>query len=350
MTLLLAECLTLAECEAVIERGMYAFVEVGNALLSIREGKLYRQYRKGITFSEYCKERWKFEDNYARRLISSVEVIDNLKTVPIGTVLPATETQARPLTKLPPSQQAAVWQMAVDSAPKGIVTAKHVETVVRQQKKEAKLSAIAEAQHEIAGGHTLEVRGISDIDLPLASVDMIFTDPPYHDEHLDCYQRLATVAGRVLKPGGFCCVYAGKMFLPQIFSYFSNLDYFWTVAVFHPFSKAKINKLHLFENWRPVLLFRQPGGSNQQLPWVQDVVRGERNKDAHEWQQDIETPELLIDAYSPVGGIVLDPFLGGGTTAVACQQAGRVCIGYDVDPQAIRSTRSRLYECGRTSI
>jgi phage N-6-adenine-methyltransferase len=46
----------LAECEAVIERGLATFVEVGNALLEIRDDRLYRETHR--TFEDYCRERW----------------------------------------------------------------------------------------------------------------------------------------------------------------------------------------------------------------------------------------------------------------------------------------------------
>ena len=32
------------------------------------------------------------------------------------------------------------------------------------------------------------------------------------------------------------------------------------------------------------------------------------------------------------GEIVIDPFLGGGTTLVACEQIGRTCFGLELDP------------------
>lgn len=44
-------------------------------------------------------------------------------------------------------------------------------------------------------------------------------------------------------------------------------------------------------------------------------------------------PELarqLVALSCPRGGIVLDPFLGSGTTAVACRERGRRCVGFEV--------------------
>ena len=46
----------LLQHEQVIEKGLKTFVDVGNALLAIRDKRLYRQ---GFgTFEDYCKDRW----------------------------------------------------------------------------------------------------------------------------------------------------------------------------------------------------------------------------------------------------------------------------------------------------
>jgi ParB family chromosome partitioning protein len=116
----------LERCEAVIQRGLNTFVEVGQALLTIRDDRLYRA--EFGTFEEYCKGKWGWARNYANKLIASAEVVGNLGTmVPI---LPESERQARPLTALLPEQQIAVWQRAIETAPNGKITAAHVQGVV----------------------------------------------------------------------------------------------------------------------------------------------------------------------------------------------------------------------------
>ena len=59
------------------------------------------------------------ERRHAYRLIESSAVVGNLS--PIGDI-PATESQARPLAKLPPAEQPEAWQEAVTSAFTGPVT------------------------------------------------------------------------------------------------------------------------------------------------------------------------------------------------------------------------------------
>lgn len=125
MQLTTTERQILREHEVVIERGFKVFVEVGNALMEIREHRLYRADYD--TFEEYCRDRWGMSRRHANRLVEAAEVANNLG--PMGPI-PQTERQARPLAPLPPEQQREAWQQAVESAPNGKVTAAHVEKTV----------------------------------------------------------------------------------------------------------------------------------------------------------------------------------------------------------------------------
>ena len=49
-----------------------------------------------------------------------------------------------------------------------------------------------------------------------------------------------------------------------------------------------------------------------------------------------------IKASSPIDGIVLDPFLGSGTTAVACKNLGRRFIGIEINPDYCQIAKERL--------
>lgn len=125
----------LDQLEGTIERGLRTFVDVGNALSEIRDSKLYRQEHS--TFEDYCRDRWGLTDRHARRLMEASSVMATLESGPIGPLLPATESQARPLTRLDPAEQIAAWQEAVDTAPNGKVTAAHVAEVVERRNSNA---------------------------------------------------------------------------------------------------------------------------------------------------------------------------------------------------------------------
>jgi len=68
------------------------------------------------TFEEYCKERWGFARRTAYQFIDSAKVIENVRNC---AQIPQTESQARPLTKLPPAEQPMAFQKEVrQSQPK----------------------------------------------------------------------------------------------------------------------------------------------------------------------------------------------------------------------------------------
>ena len=65
--------------EQVIERGLTTFVEVGNALLEIRDSRLYKD--SFSTFEDYCRERWGMSRPRAYPLIEAAEIMSNLSTI-----------------------------------------------------------------------------------------------------------------------------------------------------------------------------------------------------------------------------------------------------------------------------
>lgn len=103
---------TLEECEAVIEKGLETYIEVGEALTEIRDRLLYRDGY--ATFELYCRERWRFVASRARQLIGAVETARVLETV--TNVTPANEAQARELAPLrgDPKKMAEVWERVVE--------------------------------------------------------------------------------------------------------------------------------------------------------------------------------------------------------------------------------------------
>ncbi len=101
----------LAQHEEIIARGIKTFVEVGNALLAIRDDtrKLYRQYG---TFEDYCRERWQLKQSRVYQLMDAASVVNNLSSTIVE--LPQNEAQARELAQLEPDEQRAAWQEVVN--------------------------------------------------------------------------------------------------------------------------------------------------------------------------------------------------------------------------------------------
>ena len=58
----------------------------------------------------------------------------------------------------------------------------------------------------------------------------------------------------------------------------------------------------------------------------------------------VELPQRLIDLYTYRGDLVLDPFIGAGTTAVAAVRTGRHYVGFDTDADYIALAKQRIAE------
>jgi site-specific DNA-methyltransferase (adenine-specific) len=58
----------------------------------------------------------------------------------------------------------------------------------------------------------------------------------------------------------------------------------------------------------------------------------------------VKIVEEFLHLLTRLGDVVLDPFIGSGSTAVACKKLGRHFIGYDINPEYCRHARSRLAE------
>ena len=56
----------------------------------------------------------------------------------------------------------------------------------------------------------------------------------------------------------------------------------------------------------------------------------------------VELPMRLIELYTYRGDLVLDPFMGSGTTAVAAARTGRHYAGYDTDPSYVAAAKARV--------
>jgi hypothetical protein len=109
-----------------------AFFEAGKALTELRDRRLYRSTHK--TFEEYCRDRFGHSRRQSYLLMDAAVVFDNLleKCDPMDHILPTSERQIRPMTKLEPQQQQEVWLTAVELAGGKVPTGRIVKDVVQK--------------------------------------------------------------------------------------------------------------------------------------------------------------------------------------------------------------------------
>jgi hypothetical protein len=168
-------------CEKIIEKGQQTFVEVGNALLEIREGRYYRADYE--TFHDYCLQRWGFQDSRARQLIAAAKTVANVESV--TTVTPTTERQARELNKLAPEDQPRAWQDAVETCEQAgePVTAKAVKQAVERVKGKPAETSAALRNIETAINRAMRKRGTAEVkDFLARFLGDMFTIAPEDDQ------------------------------------------------------------------------------------------------------------------------------------------------------------------------
>lgn len=136
--------------EDQVERGKEVYYRVGKALLRIRDARLYRADYPN--WESYCVDRWKWGRSYANKLIAATEMVTYLGT---DCTLPENEAQARPLTTLEPEYLADVWTVVKETAPEGVVTSGHIQSVVTVCKEVILTGAIDNGDGESVSIHDL---------------------------------------------------------------------------------------------------------------------------------------------------------------------------------------------------
>ncbi|MCC5604682.1 hypothetical protein [Nostoc favosum] len=125
--------------ERKVER---AFFKAGKALAELRDRRLYRSSHR--TFEDYCRDRFGHSRQKSNYLIAAADVYENLTTICCqnsppedlttnrSQILPTSEGQVRPITKLEPQEQWEVWQRAVELAGGKVPTGRIVKDVVQR--------------------------------------------------------------------------------------------------------------------------------------------------------------------------------------------------------------------------
>ena len=86
-----------------------------------------------------------------------------------------------------------------------------------------------------------------------------------------------------------------------------------------------------------------PQGKNPEDVWdIPNVKAGHVEKTEHPCQYPVALVRRLVKALTPEGGLVVDPYMGVGSTALACKLEGRRFAGCDLESTYVESARARL--------
>ena len=181
--------------------------------------------------------------------------------------------------------------------------------------------------------------------IPDASVDLIFTDPPYDRKAIELFDGLGEFAVRVLRPGGSLVAYIGQIQLPDAVADLSkHLRYWWTCSCYHSGpTLLRMNEYGIVNGWKPMLWFVKETRGDK-LTFINDVATGSREKSHHEWQQSEQEARYFIEHLTDADGFVVDPFCGGGTTPAACIGLGRKWAAFEIDEANLARASERISE------
>lgn len=219
---------------------------------------------------------------------------------------------------------------------------------------------------EVIGDATLYLDNCLD-SIPTLSIpiDAVVTDPPYGDGENVAYGTFRKQIHGNENPLFNCSMLAAVY--PKMrrhatlynFTTWKHIDFLrhfiakYTGFTFKHTVVWDKNGIKLGGSFRPayeLILVVEKGKPKYRLADFSDVQRhGVVRHDAstHPHEKPLPLIERCVLHSTDIGGCVLDPFLGSGTTAVACIRLGRKFIGMEVDPLRFESACERVHEASK---
>jgi len=197
------------------------------------------------------------------------------------------------------------------------------------------------------------------------SVDLVLTDPPYSTPVITSFGRKQVknygdlsiqkyyleslekeLANKIVESGSvlFHCddAYAGILFA---------VFYHWHICQYLVWDKGRIGMGRPFRRQHELLLFASSSSNmvfqnGKTLATVLRYSTIPSKERLHGAQKPTNMTADLIDALVLPNSIVLDPFLGSGTTAVAAKKLGRKCIGIEISEEYCQIAAIRCIKAG----
>lgn len=280
-------------------------------------------------------------------------LLENLssRTDARGSVRPVVKAPRVLVTSEKDQERAIEAFASVENAPPKQLDLKRVERLGREQAAEKRRHEQIEATTVTDDGdiviHHGDFREILPVEDFTAAGAVVITDPPYPREFLPLWGDMARSAL------GWGCdsliAMSGQSLLPDVLAQILTAKdpftgdrwrYRWCAAYLTIGPSTHVHGANVGTSWKPILVF-DAGQKREFL--TTDVFRSTADDKAHHpWGQNEAGIAALVEAFTKPGDLVVDPFLGGGTTAVVCKALGRRFVGCDIDAAAVKTTRERL--------
>ena len=187
--------------------------------------------------------------------------------------------------------------------------------------------------------------------IPDKSIDLVVTDPPYgigadkgtdgfgssknsvkkYQDGWDTQTPTKEVFDEILRIAKNVIIFGGNFFtdkLPasrgwQVWDKIGDIDFD------NPYSEAELIYTSFYKPTKKYKVIQQGFVAKEKTRW-------------HPTQKPVELIGLLLQDFSKEPNIILDPFLGSGTTAVAAKQLGRRFIGIEISEKYCKIAEDRL--------
>lgn len=302
--------------------------------------EFYEKWSEDPNWCEKCKRQVDYINNYLGFVDLCEDVYDIDRTMVQSCF---SERASRPLIqeKDPEVKQKAIDFVARELQSGNKVTTKDSQNLLHIARQEVKNDIVTDI--ELPSTVNITHGSFQSMEIEPNSVDLILTDPPYAEEHLNLWTDLSRFAARVLKPSRFLIAYSGQTHLHEVYPRLSgHLKYYWTLALQHTGHSQLIMGRNVICEWKPILIFQKEPFKKLDSQLHDFIVGTGREKSLHPWQQTKGELTTLIEFFTQPNDVILDPMCGSGTVLEAALDLNRNVIGREKDREHCKTAKNRL--------
>jgi site-specific DNA-methyltransferase (adenine-specific) len=178
------------------------------------------------------------------------------------------------------------------------------------------------------------------------TVDAVVTDIPWEDDWLPNVAKFAEWCAEVLKPNGVMVTWYGMGHAARCIAELEKHLHFQWILVSPLYGTVGGKRGLITSCYRAALVFTN--GETLRLHREVDdwMPASRREKRWHPHQQSSAPTQYLVEAFSQVAELIVDPCAGSFTTAEACWHTHRRFVGGDINPECLGMAQERFKALG----